>query len=56
MVPGAAAAAPGPLARSPRALFLLQTFGFCGRQETGATLSKSCPCRLGGTEGDGTGE
>ncbi|XP_047692011.1 uncharacterized protein LOC125153145 [Prionailurus viverrinus] len=26
---------------SPCALFLLQTFGFCGRQETGATLSKS---------------
>ncbi|XP_058144474.1 uncharacterized protein [Dasypus novemcinctus] len=39
--------APQPLplpARSPRALFLLQTFGFYGRRETGATLSKFFPC------------
>lgn len=49
-----AAAAPGPLAG--RALFLLQTFGFCGRQETGATLSKSSRCRLGGSGEGGMSE
>lgn len=55
MVPGAAAAAPWP-ACSPRAILFLQTFGFCGRQETGATLSKSSRCRLGGTEWGGINE
>lgn len=43
----AAAAAPG----SPRALVLSQTFGVCGRQETGATLSRSSRRRLRGAEG-----
>lgn len=45
---------PGP--RAGRALFLLQTFGFCGPQETGATLSKSSRCRLGGSGGGGMSE
>ena len=41
---------------SPHALFLLQTFGFCGRQETGVTVSKSSRCRLGEMEWGGIDE
>lgn len=45
---------PWPLAR--RALFRWQTFGFCRRQETGATLSKSSRRRWWGSEGGGMSE